>query len=62
MEGTASGEINIMSPTRRISGFQNLEIIRGFSELGGGRRQRIGFDSSTGLTLPDGSVMSPDAA
>ena len=55
-------QIIIMSPTGSESGLINNEISR---QLANWNKQiKLGrtFDSSTGFTLPDGSVRSPDAS
>ena len=62
MERCASGEIVVTSPTQRRSGFRNLQITRALGNWAESDGRGYGFDSSTGFTLPDGSVMSPDAS
>ncbi|WP_324670752.1 Uma2 family endonuclease [Hymenobacter sp. GOD-10R] len=62
IERTANHEILIMSPTGSRSGKRNFELL---VELGIWHKANpLGeaFDSSTGFTLPDGSVKSPDAS
>lgn len=62
IERTAKGELIIMSPTGSETGNRNFDLI---VQLGIWVRQDgtgIGFDSSTGFTLPDGSTKSSDAA
>lgn len=61
-ERTAAGELIIMSPKGSETGGYNFDLI---VELGIWARQDgtgQGFDSSTGFTLPNGAVRSPDAA
>lgn len=61
-ERTAAGELIIMSPTGSETGGHNFDLI---VELGIWARQDgtgQGFDSSTGFTLPNGAIRSPDAA
>ncbi|MBC6995417.1 Uma2 family endonuclease [Neolewinella lacunae] len=61
IEREADGKISIMSPVSTLSG-QNESVFNG--ELYIYCRQFGGhsFSSSTGFTLPDGSVRSPDAS
>lgn len=62
IERTATGEITIMPPTGSETGNRNFDLI---VQLGIWTRQNgtgIGFDSSTGFTLPNGSIKSSDAA
>jgi Uma2 family endonuclease len=62
IERTAQGEIIIMPPTGSETGNRNFDLI---IQLGIWTRQNqtgIGFDSSTGFTLPNGSIKSSDAA
>lgn len=59
---TATGEIIIMSPTGSETGNRNFDLI---SQLAIWTKQNgtgIGFDSSTGFTLPNGAIKSADAA
>ncbi|MFZ5972868.1 MAG: Uma2 family endonuclease [Bacteroidota bacterium] len=55
-------EIIIMSPTNSFSGKINTEVLRQLSNWN--HQSRLGevFDSSTGFSLPDRSIFSPDAA
>jgi Uma2 family endonuclease len=62
MERHANGEIFIMTPTRRTTGFLSLEIARQLGNWAEQDGRGYAFDSSTGFTLPDSSVLSPDAA
>ncbi len=61
LERTATGELIVMPPTTPWTGNQNFGLIVQLgiwiehSALG------KGFDSSTGFTLPNGAVRSPDA-
>ncbi len=62
IERTAQGEVIIMPPTGSETGNRNFDLI---VQLGLWTRQNktgIGFDSSTGFTLPNGSIKSSDAA
>ncbi|NET54498.1 MAG: Uma2 family endonuclease [Merismopedia sp. SIO2A8] len=62
IERTAKGELVIMPPTGSETGNRNFDLI---VQLGIWARQDgtgIGFDSSTGFTLPNGAIKSSDAA
>jgi Uma2 family endonuclease len=62
IERTPKGELIIMSPAGSETGNRNFDLI---VQLGIWTRQDgtgIGFDSSTGFTLPNGATRSPDAA
>jgi len=60
IERSADGDL-ILSPTSSSSGFKSAEALR---QLFAFRAIACGHvaDSSTGFTMPDGSVLSPDAA
>jgi len=62
IERNAQQEIVIMSPTNSKTGSMSLKI--GYQLEVWNERSGLGvsFDSSTGFSLPDGSVMSPDAS
>lgn len=55
-------EIVIMSPTTSLGGKFNTEILRQLSNWNISAGKGEVFDSSTGFTLPDKSVFSPDAS
>src|ERR1700678_2029687 len=62
MELEPNGDLIVMTPTTKKTGFRNLELsyaLRSWAEQDG---RGYVFDFSTGFTLPDGSVSSPDAA
>ena len=62
LERNAQGELEILPPTQPVTGNQNWNIN---IELGLWARSDgsgVGFDSSTGFTLPNGAVRSPDAS
>jgi Uma2 family endonuclease len=62
IERSASGEILVMAPTGAETGERNFDLL-GQLWLWAKRDGRgKGFDSSTGFTLPNGAVRSPDAA
>jgi Uma2 family endonuclease len=62
IERSASGEIIIMPPTGLETGGRNFNLIGQFfvwvQKDGTGK----GFDSSSGFTLPNGAVVSPDVS
>ncbi len=62
IERTEEGALEIMPPTFIDTGNRNFEAV---VDLGIWARQDgrgVGFDSSTGFTLPNGALRSPDAA
>lgn len=62
IERTANGEVVIMPPAFSDTGNRNLRIA---VQLGNWAEQDgtgLGFDSSTGFTLPNGATRSPDAS
>jgi Uma2 family endonuclease len=62
VERAATGEIIILPPTGGETGKRNFSLT---TEIGIWTKQEgtgIGFDSSTGFTLPNGAVRSPDVA
>lgn len=63
IERTATHEILLMSPTGSRSGKRNARLT-GQLYSWFAQHEQLGevFDSNTGFTLPDGSVLSPDAS
>ena len=62
IERTASGELELMSPTHSGTGARNAEVT---AQLGYWSRQDgsgIAFDSSAGFRLPNGAMRSPDSS
>ena len=62
IERTANGEVIIMPPAFSDTGNRNFNIA---AQLGYWTEQDgtgIGFDSSSGFTLPNGAMRSPDAS
>ncbi len=62
MELTAHGEITIMAPAFSETGFKNGEL---YGQIYAWNKQvKLGyvFDSSSGFTMPDGGVLSPDVS
>lgn len=62
IERNAKREIIIMSPTNSSTGSVNVKIAYQLEAWNEQHGSGITFDSSTGFTLPDQSVMSPDAS
>ncbi|MEL7354115.1 MAG: Uma2 family endonuclease [Cyanobacteria bacterium P01_A01_bin.116] len=63
LELSAQGELSVMPPAGSNTGRRNLSLSQ---QLGNWVYQHEslgeGFDSSAGFTLPDGSILSPDAS
>lgn len=59
-ERTATGELVILSPTGSESGQRNFNLTVQFGLWVQQDATGVGFDSSTGFTLPNGAVRSPD--
>lgn len=62
LELTAAGEVVAMPPTYPWTGKQNSGLIAQLWNWNDGAGLGVVFDSSTGFTLPNGAVRSPDAA
>lgn len=62
LELTAAGEVIAMSPTHSWTGQQNSGLTAQLWNWNESTELGIVFDSSTGFTLPNGAVRSPDAA
>jgi Uma2 family endonuclease len=62
MERLKDGTIIIMEPTGSETGSFNFEISGEIRDWNKGAKEGRAFDSSTGFTLPDTSVKSPDTA
>jgi len=62
LELTSKGELIVMPPTGSRTGQRNFSLT---SQLGTWVQKNgtgVGFDSSTGFTLPDGAIVSPDGS
>jgi Uma2 family endonuclease len=55
-------EISIVSPNTPFSSAQELEILRQLSNWNFENKRGIVFSPSAGFTLPDNSILSPDAS
>lgn len=62
IERTATGEIIVTPPAFADTGNRNFNIAVQLGLWADQNGQGLGFDSSTGFTLPNGAVRSPDAA
>ncbi len=62
IERTREGKISMMSPTGGSSGLGNSEISYQLRAWWRTHRRGHVYDVDTGFYLPDGSMMSPDAA
>jgi Uma2 family endonuclease len=62
IERNSNHEIIIMSPVTSRSGNHSGEVFRQLANWSVSNGKGIHFDSSTGFTLPDKSVFSPDAS
>jgi Uma2 family endonuclease len=62
MERTSEGDLVIMPPTGGWTGTRHFTLIGRFSQWVEADGTGLGFDSSTGFTLPNGAKRSPDLA
>src|SRR5262245_47309319 len=62
LERTSQGDLVIMPPTGGETGRMNFELTGLFGHWVHGDGTGVGFDSSTGFTLPNGATRSPDLA
>lgn len=62
IERTSQGDLEIMPPTGGETGRVNFELTGLFSNWVHADGTGVGFDSSTGFTLPTGAKRSPDLA
>ena len=62
IERTSQGELVIMPPTGGETGRANFELTVLFGQWVHADASGVGFDSSTGFTLPNGAKRSPDLA
>jgi Uma2 family endonuclease len=62
IERTATGDLIIMPPTGSATGGRNFKLTQQLANWTDQDGTGIGFDSSTGFTLPNGAKRSPDAA
>ncbi|MEK6321679.1 MAG: Uma2 family endonuclease [Acidobacteriota bacterium] len=62
IERTSNGDLIIMPPTGGETGRGNFDLTAAFSLWAKADGTGVGFDSSTGFTLPNGAARSPDLA
>ncbi len=62
IERTAEGELLIMPPAGMRTGHRNMKIAVRLGSWAERDGTGLAFDSSAGVTLPNGAVRSPDAA
>ena len=62
IERNAQGDLELMAPAKPPTGNRNAKITARLSVWAESDGQGEGFDSSTGFTLPNGAVRSPDAS
>src|SRR5918999_2956413 len=62
LERTSQGDLVIMPPTGGETGRMNFELTALFGHWVHADGTGVGFDSSTGFTLPNGATRSPDLA
>ena len=62
LERTAQGKLIVMAPAGSESGGQNADLVIDLGIWARGDGTGKVFDSSTGFTLPNGAVFSPDAS
>jgi Uma2 family endonuclease len=62
LELTAQRELVIMPPTGSESGWRSGEVFFSLTAWAKQDRTGLSFDSSTGFTLPNGAIRSPDAS
>ncbi len=62
IERTSEGDLEIMPPTGGQTGRRNFALTTAFGNWVEADGTGVGFDSSTGFTLPNGAKRSPDLA
>jgi Uma2 family endonuclease len=62
VERAANGEILVMTPAGSKTGKKNTDVIIDLGMWNRENARGVVFESNTGFTLPDGSMLSPDAA
>jgi Uma2 family endonuclease len=62
LERTPLGELIIMTPTGADTGGRNVRLIQQLANWVDAGGRGAAFESSTGFTLPNGAIRSPDAA
>lgn len=62
IERDEKGQIFIMAPTGSETGNINFKLVAEIAFWNKVQKSGVAFDSSTGFTLPDNSVLSPDVS
>ena len=62
LELTSNGELIVMPPTGSRTGLRNFSLNRQLGIWVAQDGTGVAFDSSTGFTLHDGAILSPDAS
>lgn len=62
IEMTKEGDVIIMPPTTSETGRKNFNLVVEFGFWAKTDKTGVGFDSSTGFTLPNGAKRSPDVS
>ena len=62
LELTSTGELIVMPPAGSKTGMRNADLTYQLAAWAQKDRSGISFDSSTGFTLPNRAMLSPDAA
>ncbi|HEV2827088.1 MAG TPA: Uma2 family endonuclease [Pyrinomonadaceae bacterium] len=62
LELTSTGGLIVMPPTGSLTGKRNFNLSGQFAAWAEKDGTGIGFDSSTGFTLPNGAIRSPDVS
>lgn len=62
LELQAGGELIVMSPAPSDTGRRNALLTARLAMWNEAAKLGVAFDSSAGFTLPDGSVLGPDAS
>ena len=62
IERTSAGDLIIMPPTTTDTGRRNFNLTAAIARWAEADGTGVGFDSSTGFTLPNGAMRSPDVA
>ena len=62
IERTASGDCEIMAPTGGETGWRNLSLAAQLYNWAERDGSGVAFNSSTGFTLPNGAIRSPDVS
>ena len=62
LELTSSGELIVMPPTSTLTGKRCFDLVYQVAAWAKKDGRGLGFGSSTGYTLPNGAIRSPDAS